>query len=90
MARDRMAAAPHRDVQVVLARQRESGHDVGGAGAARDERRPPVDGGVEDAPGVVVAGVAVAEQFAAKGFDGGGVEGRFHAASNVLRVHGAA
>ena len=60
VARDRMAAAPHRDVQVVLARKRESGHDIGGAGTARDERRPPVDGGVEDAPGVVVAGVAVA------------------------------
>ena len=42
MPGDRMAAAPHRNVQVVLARQRESGHDVGGAGAARD--RAPASG----------------------------------------------
>ena len=45
---DRVAAAPHRDQQLVLAREVHGIHDIGGAGAADEQRRPPRMHRVED------------------------------------------
>jgi hypothetical protein len=63
-AGDVVAAAPHGHEHVVLAREAHGGQDVGDAGAARDERRAPVDHGVVDGAGRVVAGVAGPQQAA--------------------------
>lgn len=50
-------AAAHRHLEAVGAGERERGRHVGRAGAANDDRRPPVDEGIEAAPRLVVAGI---------------------------------
>jgi hypothetical protein len=52
-----VAAAAHPDLQLVGAGEADRGGDVGRAGAAGDQRRPPVDHRVPDLPGLVVAGL---------------------------------
>ena len=55
-------AAADREQQVVLAREPDGPGHVGGAGAARDQRRPLVDHRVVDLAGLVVVGVLGADQ----------------------------
>src|SRR5271170_8014250 len=50
--------------QAVLAGHGDRGHHVGGAGAAQDEARPPVDHGVPDRAGPLVLSVIRADDVA--------------------------
>ena len=72
---DVVAAAPHRDGEVVRAGEVHRSHHVRGAAAAGDEPGAAVDGGVPDPPGGVIAGVARADdaagQSGGEGVDGG-------------------
>jgi hypothetical protein len=61
--RDVMPAAPDGDLQVAVAGQRDGIDDVGGATAAGDNCRPPVDQPVVDPPSLIVPGVARCEHL---------------------------
>jgi hypothetical protein len=69
-ARDVVAAAAHGDAQVPRAGEREPCHDVGGPGAAHDRGRAPVDRGVPDGAGGVVAGVHGRDHLPGDGAEG--------------------
>ena len=77
VARDVVTAAADRNRQPVLGRHAERGDDVGGAPAARDRERPPVDERVERRPRLVVGGMLLGEELAREAvggcgrFDGG-------------------
>jgi hypothetical protein len=59
-----VAAASHGDEKIALARETDGGTDVGGAGAARDERGMTIDRTVPDGAGGVVLRVAGTDQLA--------------------------
>jgi len=65
IAGDVVAAAAHAEPHPLLAGEAHCGLDVGIAHAARDQRRPMIDGSIPDLARVVVALVASAEQAAA-------------------------
>jgi hypothetical protein len=56
-----VAAAAYSQLQVVLTAEAHRGGDVGRAGAAGDDRRPPVDHRVPHLPGLVI-GVLAGQQ----------------------------
>ena len=58
-----MAAAAHGDEKIALARETDRPRDVGGAGAARDERGMTVDRTVPDRAGGVVLRVAGTDEL---------------------------
>ncbi len=62
----RVPAAADGDEQVLAAREVDRAHDVGDAGAADDQRRPPVVGAVPDRARLVVAVVVGADELAAQ------------------------
>jgi hypothetical protein len=68
-----LCAAAYRQQHAVLACKRHRRHDIGGAGAARDQRGPTVDGGVPDFARFVVVGIGRADDLAShrrlKGLD---------------------
>ena len=78
IARDVVAPAANREHQPVLAREVHRAHHVRRPGAACDERRTAVDHAVPDRAGLVVTGVAFAEQRSAhcapQGFDPRGID----------------
>ena len=63
---DVVAAAAHTDVQTLRAREPDRVRDVRRVLAARDQRRPPVDQPVVDAPRVVVAFISRLQDIAGK------------------------
>jgi hypothetical protein len=63
-----MAAAPHGELEAVLARECDRGDDVGHALAARDQRRALVDHPVVDASDFVVTRVVGIEQLPREAF----------------------
>jgi hypothetical protein len=63
-ARDVVACAAHGQDQAVVAREIHGAAHVGGAGASEDHRRPAVYHRIPDLAGVVVTGVARAEDLA--------------------------
>src|SRR4029450_5374013 len=63
---DAVRAAANGDRHALLARVTDGRDDVGGPRAARDERGPPVDHGVEDRAGLLVALVVFREQLPAE------------------------
>jgi hypothetical protein len=52
-----MASGPDGDEQLLGAAEPHRRQDIGDAGAAGDQGRPPVDHPVEDGPGLVIAGI---------------------------------
>ena len=66
LAGEAVAAAAHRQQQLVRRRELHRLHDVGGAAAARDQRRMAIEGAVPDAPRGVVAGAVAQQQLAAQ------------------------
>jgi hypothetical protein len=58
---DAVAAAANPQLQVVRTAEAHRGGDVGGAGAAGDDRRPPVDHRVPHPPGLVI-GILAGQQ----------------------------
>jgi hypothetical protein len=67
VARHAVASATHRDGKTLVTRETQGGQHVRRPGAASDENRTPVDGGVPYPPRGVVPGVARLEQFAPEG-----------------------
>ena len=65
-AGQRVPAAADGDEQVLAARELDRAHDVGDAGAADDQRRPPVVGAVPDRARLVVALVGGPDELAAQ------------------------
>ena len=65
-AGQRVPAAADGDEQVLAAREVDRAHDVGDAGAADDQRRPPVVGAVPDRARLVVAVVLGPDELAAQ------------------------
>ncbi len=65
-AGDVVAAAADRDEQLLVSRQPERMDDIGGAAAARDQPRTPVDHGVPDRSRRFVAVLAGQRHFAAQ------------------------
>jgi hypothetical protein len=63
---DIVTAALHGHADARIARKVHTGDDVGGADAARNQRRAPVDHRVPDGAGFVVPGIVLADQGAAK------------------------
>ena len=63
MTGEAVAAAAHRELEAVLAGERDRGRDVVGALGLRDHRGAAVDVAVPERPGVVVTGVARDEQI---------------------------
>ena len=61
-----VAAAADRHHQVLVAGEPQGGDDVGGRGAAGDQCRAPVGGGVPHPPRLVVAGVTRSDQTASE------------------------
>ena len=61
--REAVAAAAHRDGQPGLPREPQRRHHVVGPGAARHQRRAPVDRAVPDLAVLVVGGVARADEL---------------------------
>ena len=66
LARDVVGAAAHGNRQPLVARERDGGHDVHRAAAARDHRRALVDHRVPDAARLVVGGIAGNDHAATK------------------------
>jgi hypothetical protein len=66
VAADAVPAAPHRERQPRSAGELERRDHIGGAGAAEDRRRPPVDYAVPEPAGRVVGGLARPQDLAAQ------------------------
>jgi hypothetical protein len=64
-----VAAAPHRDLQIVGAGKAHSGNHVGGPAASGDQARAPVDGAVPDGPGGVVVAMVGGDNVAPEPVD---------------------
>jgi hypothetical protein len=63
---DAVPSGAHRDLELVLAGKVEGDRHVGGRPTAGNQRRPPVDHGVENLPSLVVNGVARDDQLSGK------------------------
>ena len=63
---DVVAAAAHRQQQIVVGGEPDAGDDVGHAAAPGDQGRPPVDHAVPDPPRLVVGRIAGPDHLAAE------------------------
>jgi hypothetical protein len=61
-------APPHGDFKAAPACERQCINDVGGAGAAGDQRRALVDEAIMNAPCIIIAGCGRMQQLAGEAF----------------------